>query len=123
MTLLPRFINKMRGEQIPTLPEPGTESPSPSIMVWKPKLFPKLTNSFIGHSSAPSPFCFPSYPPCLPFMEWEKKINVCGLPTGPSTSLRRRGTQGVGNIARTRLWPQAWTFIQGESTTLSTIPR
>lgn len=103
MTLLPRFINKMRGEQIPTLLEPGTESPH-STMAWKPKLFPKLTSSFLGYSSAPLPFLLPSHPPYLPFMDWEKKRNVCGLPTGPSTSLRR-GAQGVGNAARIRPRP------------------
>lgn len=91
MTLLPRFINKMRGEQIPTLPEPGTESPH-GIIVWKPKLSPKLTNSFLGYSSAPllSAFLTPSVSTLPGLGEGEKCV---WAPHRASISLRR-GPQG-----------------------------
>lgn len=61
MTLLPRFINKTRGGQVPTLWGPGAEPRSCSMMARKPKLLPKLTSSSLDVSWLPR--LSPSLPP------------------------------------------------------------
>lgn len=58
---------------------------SHSTTAWKPKLLPKLTSPSLGFSPTSLLFLLPSQPPCLPFLDWEKKKKCVweGSPQGP----------------------------------------
>lgn len=98
MTLLPRFINKMRGEQIPTLPEPGTETPQHNGL--GTQAVSQVNQFLLRLFFCPLPFLLLFYPQCLPFMEWEKRRNVCGLPHRALHISKEKRSTGWG------MWPE-----------------